>query len=436
MVERVLGRLDASRKTRNGGCEALWEMCPDETSPFGGTLNVFGRLFRGSSRLPVLVVVVFCAATAAALLLVVFWGWLSGGESGSTTIRNIGLVLAGIIALPLAIWRGLVAEQSLLNERYQKGAEMLGSEVLSVRLGGIYALRRLAEEHPEQYHIQIMRLFCSFVRLPTRDQSLTSGQAGIEAGAPTPVRQDVEAVIEAIASRSKQRVDRERQVDFRLDLRGANLRGLQVLKADMSRAYFQTSNLAGAYFVDTDLSDAFFTEADLSGAVFMNVNFVTTRFWNAKLSGATLQGDDMHKASLQLADLSNANLLRADLSDAFLGHAVLTNAYLEGANLNRASFLGADLSGACLVMADLSQADFLDADLSDADLSDADLTGVEFSSGPQTARGMRQAQLDEAKADPGNLPSLAGVCDAESGEPLIWRGKQLSCPRIRRERPD
>ena len=51
----------------------------------------------------------------------------------------------------LAVWRSIVAErqadtaqQSLLNERYQKGAEMLGNEVLSVRMGGIYALGRLA----------------------------------------------------------------------------------------------------------------------------------------------------------------------------------------------------------------------------------------------------------------------------------------------------
>ena len=46
---------------------------------------------------------------------------------------------------------------------------MLGSGVLSVRLGGIYALERLAKEHPEEYHIQIMELLCSFVRHPTRD---------------------------------------------------------------------------------------------------------------------------------------------------------------------------------------------------------------------------------------------------------------------------
>ena len=65
----------------------------------------------------------------------------------------------------LAIWRSTVAErqsataqQGLLNERYQKGAEMLGSDVLSVRLGGIYALERLAAEDPNQYHILVMKL--------------------------------------------------------------------------------------------------------------------------------------------------------------------------------------------------------------------------------------------------------------------------------------
>ena len=133
------------------------------------------------------------------------WDWLRSGatenEPNSTTIRNAGIVIAGIFALVFALWRGLVAErqaaasqsqaetaerqaetalrqtetaqrqvdtaqQGLLNERYQKGADMLGSGVLAVRLGGIYALQRLAEEHPEQYHVQVMRLLCAFAGKP------------------------------------------------------------------------------------------------------------------------------------------------------------------------------------------------------------------------------------------------------------------------------
>ena len=36
---------------------------------------------------------------------------------------------------------------------------MLGNEVLSVRLGGVYALEHLAEEYPSEYHVQVMRIF-------------------------------------------------------------------------------------------------------------------------------------------------------------------------------------------------------------------------------------------------------------------------------------
>ena len=84
-----------------------------------------------------------------------YWpDWRRDGDSNSTIIRNVGIVIGGIIAMLLAIWRSVVSErqaytarQSLLNERYQQGAEMLGNGVFSVRLGGIYALQRLAEEH-------------------------------------------------------------------------------------------------------------------------------------------------------------------------------------------------------------------------------------------------------------------------------------------------
>ena len=74
------------------------------------------------------------------------WSWLQDGgdtsESNGATLRNVGLIIAGIVGLVLALWRGIVAgrqadaargqvelgQQGLLNERYQKGAEMLGSE--------------------------------------------------------------------------------------------------------------------------------------------------------------------------------------------------------------------------------------------------------------------------------------------------------------------
>ena len=71
-----------------------------------------------------------------------FWDKLGGDtESFSTTLRNVALVIGGVAAILLAMWRSRVSErqatiaqcqaetaqQSLMNERYQRGAEMLGS---------------------------------------------------------------------------------------------------------------------------------------------------------------------------------------------------------------------------------------------------------------------------------------------------------------------
>ena len=303
---------------------------------------------------------------------------------------------------------------------------MLGSEVLSVRLGGVYALQRLAEEWPEQYHIQIMRLFCAFVRLPTKDQSLESGQAVIEPGTLLGIRQDVEAIMQAIGSRSKPRIALERKASFRLDLRGADFHEAQLLDADLSNAMFHHSNLSSVNFANTDLTDSFLSYADLSQAQFHNVNFTRTRLWSANLSGAMLQDVDLTRTDFHNANLSGTNLLRANLSGAIFQDAIVANACLELANLSGAGFLGADLSGARLVRADLSGAHFLDADLTSANISDANLSGTEFSiGGPQTAKGLTQAQVDQARADANNLPKLTGVLDAETGDHLVWRGKRL-----------
>jgi len=376
------------------------------------------------------------------------WDWLRSGaaekEPNSTTIRNAGIVIAGVFALVFALWRGLVAErqaaasqrqaetsqQGLLNERYQKGAEMLGSEVLAVRLGGIYALQRLAEEHPDQYHIRVLRLLCAFVRLPTRDQSLEAGRAAIEPGTLLGIRQDLEAIMQAIGSRSRLQKALEREVEFRLDLKGADLRGAQLLDSDLARAMFHHARLCNVNFANTDLTDSFLSFADLSHAEFHDVNFTRTRLWSADLSGAMLQDAKLPMMNFHNVKLAGTNLLRANLSGANFQDAKAANAWFERAVLSDAGFQGTDLSGARLAWADLSGARFWDADLDRSNFADANLSGAEFSvNGRQGAKGLTQVQLDQARADADNPPKLEGVLDAETGEQLVWRGKPVvACP--------
>ena len=328
------------------------------------------------------------------------WDWLRSGatekEPNSTTIRNAGIVIAGIFALVFALWRGLVAErqaaasqrqaetsqQGLLNERYQKGAEMLGSKVLAVRLGGIYALQRLAEEHPEQYHLQIIELLCAFVRNPTGDKDgpvLRHDEAGDPAHG---LREDVQAIMRAIGNRSDVGIAlEESDRNFHLYLPSVNIERGLLSELNLAGALLHESNLFGAHLIGTNFSDAY----------------------------------------LESANFSRAHLIGANLSSASLIGANFSDSVLDSANLSKAIFRSADLLNA----------GFADTNLTDADLVDANLTGASFirdrgiGGRLNPATGLTQAQLDEARSDPDNPPRLEGVLDAETGEQLVWRGRPL-----------
>ena len=311
------------------------------------------------------------------VLVCSFWEELGHeNESVSTTIRNVGLVIGGIVAILLALWRSRVAERQattsekgLLNERYQRGTEMLGSEVLSVRLGGIFALRHLAEEHPEQYHVQVMESFCAFVRNPVEDND-TRRLMPIEAdpphGQPPPLREDVQAIIDAIAVRSDVHLAIEKKARFRLNLRGSDLRGAWLMGANLASAEWQSPSR-------------------MSLAISLSI------------SGRT--------------DLSEAKLCSAHLAIAQMQRAMLT-----GACLCRASVPWADLSEATLAEANLHET------LSWGPV----LSGAAFSiDGNWPAKGIKQSDLDSCRSAPDKPPLLSGVHDFDTNKPLVWSEKSL-----------
>ena len=370
---------------------------------------------------------------ACVVVFINFWERLT--ETDSTKIRNIGLLIAGVIALPLAIWRSWIgerqadtAQQNLLNERYQKGAEMLGNSVLSVRLGGIYALQHLAEDHPEQYHVQIMRLFCAFMRHPTEDNSMEIDEhTNIvsanrqENNSDTYLREDVESVLRAIATRSEKDIELEKKAKFHLHLYATNLHSVRIrgfttytVKLDDIKkkpSFNRNENLSHGAFWDVDLSNAHLDSTDFSHSVFEETN----------LSGANLSG----------ANLSGTEWINAILKDTLLGGADLRNASLQGTDLSNADLSGADLSGVVFFETDLSGVNLSGANLSGTNLSVTiwkdTITTLRVKGGTSKAgvRNLTQAQLDQAHADPNNPPRLDDIVDVETGKPLVWRGSSI-----------
>ena len=222
-------------------------------------------------------------------------------KSRSDVLRNFGLLIGGIIALLFAVWRAWVAERQasasqgqveaareqvqaaqrqaetaqlgLLNGRFQRGVEMLGSQLLTVRLGGIYALARLAGEYSEGYHVQCMELLCAFVRHPTPDDTIVVSVAE-EWGLANPiVREDVQAAISIIGERNPELSELEGKCKLRVNLRGAhlvqaNLRDHLLVGANLEHASMLSADLSGANLTGANLQGANLDGANLSGAVF------------------------------------------------------------------------------------------------------------------------------------------------------------------------
>ncbi len=91
------------------------------------------------------------------------------------------------------------------------------------------------------------------------------------------------------------------------------------VKRDLRGADLSRAHLSKAYLFSTNLSGALLTMADLSGAHLMHAN----------LSGAQLMHADLSGAHLGDANLSGAQLGNADFSGAHLGDANLSGAFLQ-----------------------------------------------------------------------------------------------------------
>ena len=237
------------------------------------------------------------------------------------------LVAIATIGVPFAIWRGLALQQQseaaskqseaasrqseiarshLLNDRYQKGVELLCSEALSARIGGIYTLEQLAKNDPPTYHIPIMSMFSVFVR-----NSLINNE---QKGPP----EDVCTILEVIGRRSSKQHEIESERNYTINLKGARLCGWK--------------HYVPFRVPKPDFSNVDFSYADLSQADISLVKLVRSRFVGANLLGAKLFGADLSHAHFFDTDLSDAVLARANLSEVSFSCVKLFGTSLEKAD--------------------------------------------------------------------------------------------------------
>lgn len=259
-----------------------------------------------------------------------------------------------------------VAEADSLSNRYQRAAEMIGSENRSTRVAGFYSLKHLMQAHPTDYHVMTMELTCMFLRQPPR-QTLDDGSIPLR-GSHGWLREDLQAALDVIGSRNTRAIETESDAEFMPVL----------MSAQLQYAILKNANLSGALM----------TAASLEWAKCADVDF----------SGAGLDGG----IDLTFADFHSVNFYKVSLEDARCDGAVFSSCKFNGSRLDRARMKGVSFEGVHFYGADMDKTDF---------------TGSQFDASCR----ITQHQLDCAIANPEDIPKLAeDMVDYETNQPLVW----------------
>ena len=338
------------------------------------------------------------------VLLVPATDWLARHDVGSARVASLqpardaargrlltlgaGLLAAGALLFTARTF--LLSREGQVTDRYTKAIEQLGSEKLDVRIGGIYALERVASDSVRD-HPFVMEVLAAFVREHSREEwplrdsvgrqrSVLARVRGLDREWKRSTRPDVQTALTVVGRRDTKRDTRN------IDLTDANLTRANLIGAKLGRA-----NLGGAFLTDAYLVGANLTRANLSDADLTDADLTL-----AFLSGA-------NHTNLTDSFVTGADLLPADLTDAFLARANLTRAKLTGAKLGRVNLWGANLTSASLLGADLTGADLTGADLTGADLTGADLDGTTWPADKPVPEGWKldtgSGQLKSAGID-------------------------------------
>jgi hypothetical protein len=233
---------------------------------------------------------------------------------------------AGLFAVGALVYTARnfsLSRQGQVTDRYTKAIEQLGSGKLDVRIGGIYALERVARDSPRD-HPTIMEVLAAFIREHSHEHP--PPLEGHTAPPSRDARPDVQAAATVIGRRTT------RHDSQFLNLVGANLTGAKLSVADLPTALLMGANLTGANLVDANLTGAYLNGANLTTALLYGANLTGANLTGANLTGANLAYANLTRANLTRADLTRANLISANLKGADLTRATLTGAYLDGAH--------------------------------------------------------------------------------------------------------
>lgn len=292
----------------------------------------------------VLSIVVLVLATLVILAVLVAFKMLiaaysaDGGSTENTTLAlsslGLGALVVALLSAPLIIWRSWIAHQDYkvnkqghITDRINKAVENLGAHKtnkdsetipnLEVRIGGIFALERIAQDSPRD-HIQIMEILSAYIRKNAPVSAALSAEE-LHDNPFTAPRVDVQTALTVIGRRKPRQIKLEEREKYYIDLQRTALQGASLSRLNISRVLFHYSNLAGANLIRTTLIGTPEYQK-IWGVCFNGAKFTWCTIKNLEFPDTTLSCADFMRASFQDVKLSTINQ-EAMLKSSTIVHA-------------------------------------------------------------------------------------------------------------------
>jgi hypothetical protein len=264
------------------------------------------------------------------LSLLVFPGYLVQRSLKATGTSTLGVperlkaendarttLLQGVAGLVLVVgagatWRQLqINREGQITERFSKAIDHLGESgggKVDVRLGGIYALERIANNSKDD-RATIAEILSAYVRGHAAWMDPDGDDASPPEGPQMKLAElrvrapDIQAAMTVLGRRAKP--PGGAQV---LQLSGVDLRKAHLSLAHLEGARLDGAHLEGAYLYDAHLEGAQLNGAHLEGADFYGAHLKGTNLYDAHLKGAKLKNADLEGALVNSDRLDDAYL--------------------------------------------------------------------------------------------------------------------------------
>jgi hypothetical protein len=217
----------------------------------------------------------------------------------------------------------VLSTEGQITDRLTKAVEELGSQNLEIRIGGIYALERIARDSDRDY-TTVLEILTAYVRnhAPRKATTVTPDSSSRRPpirGKIVPDEPRMSADIQAILTV----LGRRRYHDEweNIDLSNTDLHNANFSQLNFSGAIFDNSDLSGALTFQTDFHRAYLTHAKVAQA---NLNFLN-------ITDADCSGTDFTGSSFTGADATGAEFQGANFKEANLEGFIMANADLRAA---------------------------------------------------------------------------------------------------------